>query len=304
MTENSTEQSIPLPTDLLKPAGQNAPQTPDNPLTQYFRHPKLQIELPSAGKFWPEGALELKEGKYLDVLPMTARDEIIMKSPEGLLSGTSVVEMLSSCVPGIKDGWSAPSHDLDTILIAIRLASYEHEMKFSSVCPHCKELNDDTIDLRALLDSIPKTDIKNVYTIGELTFAFKPYTFKFLNEMSIAKFEQEQLAMTMADSSVTDTEKKVYFHNMFSKLAEHNTETLVIAIDSVSMPTGSIVSNKEQIKEFIDNASRDMIREIREKLNEMGAITSIEPIKLTCEHEGCEKDYETTVEFNQANFFE
>jgi len=304
MTENTTDPRIPLPAELFQPVGDAAPQAPDNPLTQYFRHAKLQVELPSGGKFWNQGALELKEGKYLDVLSMTARDEIIMKSPEGLLTGTSVAEAISSCIPGIKDPWHIPAPDLDTVLIALRLASYEHEMKFKSVCPHCKTLNEDTIDLRVLLDNIPKGDIKNIFTIGDLTFEFKPYDFKFINETSKAQFEQEQLAKTMADSSISDDDKKVYFHNMFSKLAEHNTETLVKAITQVSMPTGSVVSNKEQIKEFIDNADRNMIKEIRNKINKMAESWTMAPINLECENEECKKKYDTTVEFNQANFFE
>jgi hypothetical protein len=298
MTENTEENKVPLPTDLQ----QTPAQVGGNPLSQYFRHPKFQIELPTGGKFWPEGTLELKEGKFLEVMPMTARDEIIMKSPEGLLSGTSVAEIITSCIPGIKNAWDIPSNDLDTILISVRLASYDHDMDFKSVCPHCEELNQEAIDLRVLLDSIPKGDIKNVFTIGDLTFEFNPYTFRFINDNNKAQFEQEQLAKTMASSNITDDEKKVYFHNMFGKLAEHNTETLVIAINKISMPNGIIVTDRNHIKDFVDNTDRDMIKAIREKINSMGESTAIKPIKLTCQ--SCEKDYTTSVEFNQANFFE
>ena len=87
MTEETPKTSIPLPTDLSQTTINEPTRVDGNPLAQYFRHPKAQIELPTLGNFWPEGSLELKEGKYLDIMPMTARDEIMMKSPEGLLSG-------------------------------------------------------------------------------------------------------------------------------------------------------------------------------------------------------------------------
>lgn len=302
MTENTSDERIPMPTDLQQTTINEPAPVDGNPLSQYFRHPKLQTELPTGGNFWPQGTLELKEDKTLDVFPMTARDEIVMKSPEGLLSGTSVVEMIASCIPGIKDPWLMPAHDIDTILIAIRLASYDHDLDFNSTCPHCKHANQDTIDLRQLLDSIPKGQIKNVYKVDELTFEFKPYTFRFVNENNRARFEQEKLARTLVDAEMTDEEKQEYFDNMFKKLAIHNSKSLVVAIHKIIMPTGDSVTDKNQIKEFIDNTSRDMITKIRDKLTAMSQTAAMPDIGLKCSN--CEKDYNTSVEFNQSNFFE
>ena len=303
MIENTEENSIPLPTDLQQQSTINEPVVQDgNPLAQYFRHAKLQIELPTGGNFWPEGSIDLVEGKFLDVMPMTARDEIIMKSPEGLLSGTSLANTVSSCIPGIKDPWAMPAHDIDTILIAIRLASYDHDMEFNSKCPHCDDTNTNNIDLRVLLDNIPKGKIKNVFKIRDLTYEFKPYTFRFVNENNKAKFDQEQLAKTIVGSAILDDEKKTYFENVFKKLADHNVETLVKAIHKINTMDGTIVSDKNQIKEFINNASRNMIKEIREKMNEMSLTAAIQPITIKCG--SCEEEYERTIEFNQSNFFE
>ena len=49
-------------------------KTDSNPLSQYFRHAKIQIELPTGGEFWPDGSLNLNEDKSLAILPMTAKD--------------------------------------------------------------------------------------------------------------------------------------------------------------------------------------------------------------------------------------
>lgn len=302
MTEETSKSNMPLPTELSQSTINDPAVADGNPLSQYFRHAKTQVELPTGGNFWPEGSLVLKEDKHLDIMPMTARDEIMMKSPEGLLSGTSIAETISSCVSGIKDPWSIPAHDLDTILIAIRLASYDHELEIKSNCEHCGEVNDDIIDLRVLLDNIPKGQIKNVFKIGELTFELKPYNFRFINARNKAKFDQERLAKTLADTKMGEEERKEYFQDMFSKLADHNVESLVVAIHAVSMPDGTVVADKPQITEFIRNASRGMIDDIRQAMTEMNASASIQPTVIKCEH--CEKEYKKTVEFNQSNFFE
>ncbi len=302
MTEQTQKSSIPLPTDLSQTTINEPAAVDGNPLAQYFRHPKAQIELPTGGNFWPEGSLELKEGNQLDIMPMTARDEIMMKSPEGLLSGSSIVETIISCVPGIKDAWAMPAHDIDTVLIAIRLASYTHELEIISNCTHCGESNENKIDLRILLDEIPKGKIKNVFKIGDLTFELKPYDFRFVNANNKAKFDQEQLAKTIVGTTMSDEERKEYFESMFSKLADHNVESLVVAIHKISMTSGTIVTDKIQIKEFIDNASRGMIDDIRNIMKKMNETAAIRPTIIKCDH--CEKDYEKIVEFNQSNFFE
>ena len=48
-----------------------------NPLKQYFRRPAIYIKLPSEGKYYPEGTIDLPDNKELPVYPMTAIDEIM-----------------------------------------------------------------------------------------------------------------------------------------------------------------------------------------------------------------------------------
>ena len=72
--------------------------------------------------------------------------------------------------------------------------------------------------------------------------------------------------------------------------------------NKISLPNGSVVADKIQIKEFIDKASRAMIDDIREIMRKMNATAQIQPTTLKCNE--CEKEYKKTVEFNQSNFFE
>jgi len=65
-----------------------------NPLKKYFRQPKIYISLPSQGKFYPDGSIEMTENGELPVYSMTAKDEMIIKTPDALLNGSSTVEVI------------------------------------------------------------------------------------------------------------------------------------------------------------------------------------------------------------------
>ena len=73
---------------------------PANPLSGYYRQPKIYIRLPSGGEYYPEGALDVSENGDYPVFAMTAKDELMLKTPDALLSGESTVEVIKSCVPG------------------------------------------------------------------------------------------------------------------------------------------------------------------------------------------------------------
>jgi len=299
--EPTPQSAVPTPTALIEPEFEPAPA---NPLESYFRVPAIQIELPSQGKFYPPGTLNYPEDGLIDVYPMTAKDEMVMKSPEGLLSGSSVSKTIQSCVPAIKDAYQMPGQDVDTILIAIRIASYEHDMEITTTCPHCNEINENNVDLRAVLDSIPKGTIENKVTIQGLDFVLKPYTWKFINENKRASFEQGQLTRQLAGAELSDEEKTAALEKMFMKLANHSVESVAIAIKSITLKNGQTVVDRDQITEFVHNASRNVAKQIRDAITLMATAVEYPPFKSTCEHDGCLKKYDVTVEFNQANFFE
>ena len=62
-----------------------------NPLAKHFRQPILYLKLPSNGRWYPEGSVELPVTGEIPVYAMTARDEITLKTPDALMNGTSTV---------------------------------------------------------------------------------------------------------------------------------------------------------------------------------------------------------------------
>ena len=75
-----------------------------NPLNKYFRQPAVYISLPSGGNYPPHVVTPSKTGE-LGVMPMTAKDEIRFKTPDALMNGVGVVDVIHSCIPDIKDAW-------------------------------------------------------------------------------------------------------------------------------------------------------------------------------------------------------
>ena len=70
-----------------------------NPLTSLMRQPKIYIKLPSNGRFWAPGSLDTPPNGEYAVYSMTARDEMMLKTPDSLLNGQAIVDVIEHCVP-------------------------------------------------------------------------------------------------------------------------------------------------------------------------------------------------------------
>ena len=117
-----------------------APQQPAtaNPLASFFRQPKIYVSLPSKGEFYPEGSLVKTHNNEYPVFAMTARDELLFKTPDALMNGVATREVITSCIPNILDPLKIPSLDVDAILSAIRIATYGEEMEVLYVVQNVK----------------------------------------------------------------------------------------------------------------------------------------------------------------------
>ena len=124
-----------------------------NQLNKYFRQPAVYISLPTSGNY-PPTVLEKSQTGEIGVMPMTARDEIKFKTPDALMNGQVVVDVIQSCIPQIKDAWQISNYDLDTILIAIRIATYGETMDITFNVPIVNEKSSHTVNLPALLEQI------------------------------------------------------------------------------------------------------------------------------------------------------
>ena len=106
-----------------------------NPLKKYYRQPKQFVRLPSNYKYYKPGTIQVPESGEVAVFPMTAKDELLFKTPDALLNGEATVRVIQSCIPAITNAWEMPALDIDTCLVAIRMATYGTKMQVKVFVP-------------------------------------------------------------------------------------------------------------------------------------------------------------------------
>ena len=280
---------------------------PNNPLTKYFRQAKIFIRLPSKGRFYPPGTIEIPESEEFAVYPMTAKDELMFKTPDALINGESVVQVIKSCIPNIKDPWKMPSIDSDAVLIAIRLATYGEKMEITTKLPVTGEFRDFEIDLRALLDQMAEFEYESFLQINpEITIELRPSTYKEFTKTSLKTFEEQRILRLVDDDTITDENKLQAFSNSFKKLTDLTINMVVESIVSIDTPDGK-VTNRDFIIDFFNNSDKSMFDMILKHLEKMKSGSSIKPLKIISSSEdiaaGIPAEYEIPITFDQSNFF-
>jgi hypothetical protein len=282
----------------------NAPQA--NPLSKYFRQPKLHITLPSGGKFYPAGAINMPETGELEVYSMTAKDELTMKTPDALLNGQATVEVIKSCVPGIIDPWEMPSIDLDALLIAIRLATYGENMSLSIKTPVTGEEKEMQIDLRNILDGFSNLEFSNTIQLPEMTIHICPLSYKQFTKNALKTFEQQRIFNIVNDESISDEDKLQAFTNSFAKLTELTVDMMSAHISAIELGDQT-VNNRSHIDEFIRNADKSFYEHVQKHIENERLKFAIKPLVAEATPEEIEQGvpatYEVPITFDQSNFF-
>jgi len=279
---------------------QSAPQV--NPLAKHFRTPAIYIKLPSGGNYWPPGSLVPTETGEYPVYPMTAKDEVIFNNPDALLNGQAVVDVIQSCIPNIKDAWEMPSSDVDTVLIALRIASYGEEMDFDTACPECEEESSFSIDLRHFLDKSLNVSLFNQgWQHNGLTFHLKPQNYRVVNKVSMESYETQRLMLVIDNADTPEEEKLAQVNKIISELSAKTIEISAGVIEKIITPDGLEVTNPQYIAEFLSNTDRKTFNFVGDKVDEITKNIAIEEIDTTCPE--CNHAYKVPFTFDNANFF-
>jgi hypothetical protein len=280
-----------------------------NPLINFMRQPKIYIKLPSGGKYWTQGALMPTESGEYPIYSMTARDELMLKVPDALMNGQAVVDVIQNCMPNVKNAWAIPAIDLDVILIAIRIATYGEKMTTPLTFGNDIEM-EYKVDLRSVMDNLMnQITWDTVVPINDdLTVYVKPITYKQMTESAIQTFETQKLMQVANDDSMSDENKIKVFKESFSKLTSVTIGMIGASIYKVDSSQGS-TDNVKFIKEFIDNADKDIFNKVQDHLEKLKEINSIKPIVIQVTEEmraaGVTEDtIEVPLVFDASTFFE
>lgn len=275
--------------------------TPNNPLQQYFRQPSIYIRLPSGGRHYPEGTIDMPPNGEIPILPMTAVDEITYRTPDALFNGSAMVSVIQSCVPNIRNAWVIPATDVDAILVGIRIASYGHNMELGSVCPACKSETDFEIDLRTVMDQIRSPNYTLPVRHGDLEFYFQPMNYKNLNDNNQSQFDQQKLLAMIPDTEIPEADKITAISEALRKITIMTIDALCQSIAAVKTPT-ALVTESEFIKELMQNCDRNVFNAVRDHIVNLKTQAELQPMNLTCPE--CKNQYQQAMTLDMTSFFE
>jgi hypothetical protein len=275
-------------------------QVKKNPLASYFRQPKIYIKLPSGGKFYPPGSLDVSETGEYAVYAMTAKDELMFKTPDALMNGQATIEVIKSCIPAIVDPWKMPSIDIDAVLIAIRIASYGENMDIGTACPNCNHYNDYSMNLIRYLDTFNDFQYVDQIPVPPLTVYIRPYNYRELTKTAFRALEQQKIFNVVNDEEMDDDIKIEKFGESFVKLTKLTIDIIVGCVDRIESPEGT-VNDMEQIKEFIENAPSEVFQKINDHIVNMKNKIEMKAESVVCQE--CSHGFTVNITMDQANFF-
>jgi predicted P-loop ATPase/GTPase len=267
-----------------------------NPLQKYFRQPKVYIKLPSGGLYSKPGTFS-GDVSHMPIYGMTGMDEIILKTPDALLSGESTVAVMQSCCPVIKDPWEVSVIDIMMVLTAIRIATFGNEMTIEHTCS-CGAENEYEVDLNKVIEHYMKCVYNNSVDVGEITIKLQPLTYKQSTEFNLKNF---QLQQRMAQAEVLEeVERQPIINELFKELADTQTEIFKQAIESVEMGN-QVVTERKYINEWLENCDKAVFDAIK-KQNLMNNKTwEIPRFPVKCD--ACGTEVALSVDLDESNFF-
>jgi hypothetical protein len=238
---------------------------------------------------------------------MTAKDELMLKVPDALITGQAVVDVIQHCIPNIKNAWEIPSIDLDVILISIRLATYGEKM-VSPIKLGDQEV-DYAVDLRQVMDTLLSSITWDtaVPINNDITVFVKPLNYKTISEGAVKTFETQKIIDAVNNENISEADKVSIFKESFQKLTAVTIGVVQSSIFRIDTPIGS-TEDLTHIKEFIDNADKEVFDKVQKHLDKLREINSIKPIRIAVTDELKEQGYtedfiEIPLVFDPSTFF-
>jgi hypothetical protein len=271
-----------------------------NPLQEYYRQPRIFISLPSKGIYNKLGSIS-GDPLHMPIYGMTGMDDIIMKTPDALLTGESTTKLFESCCPSIKDGWEVTTLDTDLLLTAIRIATHGSVLEIVHTCSKCKTENEYDVDLGTVIDHFASCKYENTIEYGTLTIKLQPLTYRQTTDFSLRNFQLQQRLAATKDADADDQKKLI--SSLFIELGDIQNEIYTTSIESID--TGKIlVSERDFIAEWLQNCDKTVFDLIKEKFNKNKSIWKIPEVNVVCSNKECGHKSEVSIELDQTNFFD
>lgn len=274
-------------------------------LKDFYRSPKLYIQLPSGGKFYSNDIIDWPENNELPILAMTPRDELITRNPDALLNGDAVLRLIESCVPNIKRPEEIIAPDMELLLVAIRAASEKNRtLTVNRDCPKCEHENSFDLDLSIAVQDFESVEgLSEVLLSNGLTIGIRPANYMYSIQTAKAMIEQANTLARIANEEFENSDQKIKsIGSAFDQLAQYNFSVLINSIKYIKIPgNDDRIEDKEEILEFLDNVESKIGTEVDNAVSAVnnGGINKVQ--ETQCEN--CEHTFEIPIDFDPVAFF-
>lgn len=282
-------------------------QAKANPLAQYYRRPGTYVNLPSKGKFY-KSPVKLSDTGELAVYPMTAKDELALKNPDALLNGEALKQVLASVAPDIANVNEIPAPDIDTILVAMRMASYGDDLELD-VNHNCVPSEGKSQRVVVGLGTVLSTMKEIPEDVGEVTLSngirviLRPYSLENQSKLLRVQFNtMRQLQALEANTKATVEDKAIVANKGYAVLTDLSQDILASSIISVTLPDGIEVSNYEHILDWVKNLDRATADRLDQEMKRFADFGITRTLELTCDY--CKEKYTTDMLFDPTSFFD
>ena len=272
----------------------------NNPLLDFYREKEIYVTLPTQGK-WYKNKPKLTDDGEIGIMPMTMKDEMLLNIPDSLYNGESLYEIFKSIVPDIIDPYEISIPDVDVLLLASKAVSNGPDLPIDTRCPHCQTLTSYSISLTTILSKVKKIELVTEVEVKKLKIKMRPNTLASVTASSMQSIESARYILKMQKDNPEQN------HDMIKRSLETATAAgigvLADAIESIELPDGTIVTDFDQILDWVKNSDASTISVLKKlsvKMNDSGIEKTF---SFTCGNEECNKEFIAPMEFNPAFFF-
>ena len=272
---------------------------PQNPLQQYFRQPKIYIKLPSQGVYNKPGTFQ-GDAANVPVYGMTGMDEIILKTPDALLSGESTVRVIESCIPSIKNAWEMNILDTAVLFAAMRIATFGNTMSVSNTCDSCSTELDYELDLSRIIEHFGQFTYNNKLVLKDMIITTQPLTYKQSTEFNLKNFQLQQ-RVRQTETIEDQQEQQAKINELFLELSQIQNQLYKACVESIEVGN-QVVTERVFINEFLDNCEKFIFDAIKDHIeaNRESWKSPIFPVECT----NCGHKTNLFLELDQSNFFD
>lgn len=271
----------------------------NNSLAKFTRQPKLYIDLPSKGIWYPKDKLEKSE--ELEVYSMTANDEIAIKTPDALYTGNAITKVIKSCVPAIVDPWIIPMTDMDYILASIRLASYGSNLQLSTTCSECSNQDDYTMDIQTILDFVQNLKHNTLIECNDFKFHLRPLTYKEYTEIQQRNVQVQRTLFQRVSKMDESDQKQDELDGLYDQLNDITKFAVLSTIIRIETPEGESEDNPKFIQDFLLEGDKDLYNAVKDTYMSNQENAKMNPVEVECSE--CGAKNKTAPNLDYASFF-